>query len=86
MTNAKRSFWSNVAALAYKEASVVRHDRALMATVVAQPVMMFLLFGFALSNKPADVPWVVLDRSQSALSRRFSRAETLASSFRPLSS
>jgi ABC-2 type transport system permease protein len=64
-------FWSNVAAVAYKEATVVRHDQALLATVFAQPVMMLLLFGLALSNKPANVPWVVLDQSQSALSRRF---------------
>ena len=43
---ARRSFWSNVAAVAYKEASVIRHDKALLATVFAQPVMMFLLFGY----------------------------------------
>ncbi len=63
-------FWSNVGAVAYKEASILRHDRALMATVVAQPIMMLLLFGFALSNKPLNVPWAVLDRSQTAESRR----------------
>ncbi|HVM97148.1 MAG TPA: ABC transporter permease [Candidatus Acidoferrales bacterium] len=65
-----RRFWSNVAAVAYKESTVVRHDKALLATVFAQPVMMLLLFGLALSNKPANVPWVVLDRSQTAMSRR----------------
>jgi ABC-2 type transport system permease protein len=65
-----RHFWSNVAAVAYKEANVVRHDKALLATVFAQPVMMFFLMGFALSNKPANVPWAVLDQSNTALSRR----------------
>jgi ABC-2 type transport system permease protein len=35
-----------------------------------QPLMMLLLFGLVLSNKPANVPWAVLDRSQSPLSRR----------------
>ena len=70
MTGGRRSFWSNVAAVAYKEASLVRHDKALLATVFAQPVMMFLLMGFALSNKPADVRWAVLDQSNTALSRR----------------
>ena len=64
------SVWSNIAAVAYKEASVIRHDRALLATVLAQPVMMLLLFGYALSNKPANVPWAVLDQSRSVLSRR----------------
>ena len=66
----RHSFWSNVAAVAYKEASVIRHDKALLATVFAQPVMMLLLFGLALSNKPANVKWIVLDRNQSAVSRR----------------
>ncbi|HUI28274.1 MAG TPA: ABC transporter permease [Candidatus Kryptonia bacterium] len=70
MTRSRHSFWSNIAAVAYKEASVIRHDRALLATVFAQPVMMLLLFGYALSNKPANVPWLVLDQSRTALSRR----------------
>ncbi len=64
-------FFTNVAAVAYKEATVIRHDKALLATVFAQPIMMLMLFGVALSNKPANVPWVVLDQSQTSLSRRF---------------
>ncbi|MCK6553624.1 ABC transporter permease [Candidatus Binatia bacterium] len=63
-------FWSNVAAVAYKEASVLRHDRALLVMVFAQPLIMLLLFGLALSTKPRNVPWVVLDRSNTVLSRR----------------
>jgi ABC-2 type transport system permease protein len=70
MSAVRPRFWSNIAAVAYKEASVIRHDRALLATVFAQPVMMLLLFGLALSNKPANVPWAVLDQSHSAVSRR----------------
>jgi ABC-2 type transport system permease protein len=64
-------FWSNVAAIAYKEASILRHDKALLAMVVAQPIMMLLLYGLALSNIPANVPWVVLDQSRTEVSRRF---------------
>jgi len=79
----RRSFWSNVAAVAYKEASVIRHDKALLATVFAQPVMMFLLFGMALSNKPANVKWLVLDRSNSALSRRFVEDVQMTGYFKP---
>jgi len=63
-------FWSNVAAVAYKEAMILRHDKALLAMVFAQPMMMLFLFGVALSNKPANVPWAVLDRSQTGMSRR----------------
>lgn len=70
MRRAGRSFWSNVTAVAYKEATVLRHDKALLAAVFVQPVIMLLLFGTALSNKPANVPWAVLDESRSATSRR----------------
>lgn len=61
---------SNIFAIAYKEAMILRHDKALLAMVLAQPVIMFLLFGFALSNKPANVSWAVLDRAQVTASRR----------------
>lgn len=64
------SFFSNVRAVAYKEASIVRHDRALIAMVIAQPIVMMLLFGGALRNEPANVPWAVFDRDGTALSRR----------------
>lgn len=64
-------FWSNVIAVAYKETSGLRHDKAFLATVITQPIVMLLLFGFALSNEPANVPWAVLDQSHSGLSRRF---------------
>jgi ABC-type multidrug transport system permease subunit len=63
-------FWSNVLAVAYREALVLRHDRALIVAVIAQPIMMLVLFGVALSNKPAHVPWAVVDRSHTAVSRR----------------
>ncbi|MGH7858766.1 MAG: ABC transporter permease, partial [Candidatus Binatia bacterium] len=63
-------FWSNVAAVAYKEASVMRHDRAFLSMIFMQPIVMLLLFGFVLSNKPANVPWALLDRSQTEASRR----------------
>ncbi|MEA2626562.1 MAG: drug efflux transport system permease protein [Candidatus Binatota bacterium] len=70
MKRGPRSFWSTVAAVAYKEAAVLRHDKALLSMVVAQPVMMFLLFGFVLSNEPENVPWAVWDRSGSESARR----------------
>lgn len=71
---ARGHFFSNVAAVAYKEASALRHDRAFIAAVFAQPIMMLLLFGLALSNKPANVPWALLDQSQTGASRRFVEA------------
>jgi ABC-2 type transport system permease protein len=61
---------SNVSAVAWKEAALLRHDKAFLSMIVAQPIMMFLLFGFALSNEPANLPWAVLDQDGSAASRR----------------
>lgn len=61
---------ANVRAVAYREATVLRHDRGFLSTIVAQPIVMLLLFGLGLSNVPANVPWAVIDRSQSGPSRR----------------
>jgi ABC-2 type transport system permease protein len=61
---------SNVLAVAYKETRVLRHDAAFITVVLAQPIMMLLLFGACLSNEPAHVPWSVLDRSQTTQARR----------------
>jgi ABC-2 type transport system permease protein len=69
VSGAGGGFWSNVLAMAFREGSVLRHDRALIGAVVAQPVMLLLLMGLVLSNEPANVPWLVLDRSPSPASR-----------------
>lgn len=61
---------ANVRAVAYREATVLRHDRGFLSTIIAQPIVMLLLFGLGLSNIPANVPWAVIDRSQSGPSRR----------------
>lgn len=66
-----RHFVSNVLAVASREAGVLRHDKGFMSTVLAQPVILLLLFGYGLSNEPANVPWAVFDRSHSTPARRF---------------
>jgi ABC-2 type transport system permease protein len=63
-------FVSNVFAVAYRETRILRHDRTLIGMLVAQPVVMLLIFGLVLSNKPRNVPWAVLDRSDTAASRK----------------
>jgi ABC-2 type transport system permease protein len=62
--------WSAIGAVAYKEATILRHDRPFLGVVFVQPIVMMLIFGSALSNVPRNVPWAVLDRSESAASRR----------------
>ncbi|MDX2167046.1 MAG: ABC transporter permease [Deltaproteobacteria bacterium] len=76
-------FVSNALAIAYKEATALRHDRAFLAAVISQPIMIMLLFGFALSNEPANVPWAVLDQSRTAESRRFLEAVRTTGYFLP---
>jgi len=81
--NRWKSFWSNVGAVAYKEAAVIRHDKAFLSMVFIQPWIMFTLFGFVLSNRPANVPLGVLDQSHSALSRRIVQEVQATAYFRP---
>lgn len=76
-------FVGSVRALAWRERSVMRHDPAFLGVVVAQPVMMLMLLGFALSNEPANVPWAVVDRSQTALSRQLVRDVSATGYFLP---
>ncbi len=68
MTGLRRSI-SNVLAVAYKETALLRHDKTLAQNVFMQPVIMLLVFGYALSFRPVNVPWAVLDRSESSASR-----------------
>jgi ABC-2 type transport system permease protein len=74
---------SNIRALAWREGSVMRHDKAFLGMVVAQPIIMLLLLGLALSNEPANVPWAVLDASQSPASRRLTQEIGATGYFRP---
>ncbi len=65
-----RSLWSDTLAVAYKEAMVLRHDKPLMATLFIQPLSFLIILGMAVSFTPRNVPWAVLDRSQTEVSRR----------------
>lgn len=78
-----RRFASSVAAVAYKEGRAMRHDQAFLAAVFVQPIMMLLLFGLALSYRPANVPWALLDQSRTAASRRFVEAVQSTGYFLP---
>jgi ABC-2 type transport system permease protein len=71
VTERIRRFARNVWSVAWREAALLRHDTAFIGVIAVQPVMMILLFGYALSNEPANVPWALLDQSQSPASRRF---------------
>ena len=66
-----RRTWSNILAVAYKEAMAIRHDKPLQATLIVQPVTFLIILGIAVSFTPRNVPWLVLDRSATTASRRF---------------
>lgn len=70
MNDGWRHFWSNVMAVAYKEAMALRHDKPLIATLLIQPISFLIILGVAVSFTPRNVPWAVLDRSQTAVARR----------------
>ena len=65
-----RRFVSNVLAIAYKEASLLRHDATVIQNVLMQPFVLVLVMGFGLRFAPQDVPWGVLDRSATPASRQ----------------
>lgn len=67
---AARRFVSNVMAIAYKEAALLRHDRTIVQNVLIQPIVLLIVMGFALRFTPQDVAWAVLDRSETPVSRR----------------
>lgn len=78
-----RAFLARVFAIAFREATVLRHDPAFAASAFAQPIMMTLLFGAVISNTPANVQWAVLDRSHTTESRRFVEDVMATGYFRP---
>ncbi|HYC00503.1 MAG TPA: ABC transporter permease [Candidatus Limnocylindrales bacterium] len=80
MVKGLRTMWTNVWAVAFKEGALMRRDKVLIGVSVVQPIMFLFLFGVALTSKPANVPWIVLDQSQSSYSRRLI-AEVQASGY-----
>ena len=60
----------NILAIAYKEASLLRHDQTVFVSVVVLPIMMTVVMGLGLSFEPRRIRWAVLDRSEDAVSRR----------------
>ena len=49
------------------------HDHALLAAILAQPVLYLVLFGLAITNDVNNAPWIVYDQSQTGISRRLIR-------------
>lgn len=63
----------NILAMARKEGRTMLHDHALLAAILAQPVLYLILFGLAITNDVTDAAWIVYDQSRTAISRRLVR-------------
>jgi len=83
MNERVRTFVRNVMAVAYKESMLLRRSPVVLGAVVAQPIIFIWLFGYALSSKPANVEWAVLDQSRTELSRRLISEIQASGYFRP---
>jgi len=79
-----RSLLSDVLAVAYKEAMVLRHDKPLIATMLIQPITFLVILGTAVSFTPRNVPWGVLDRSETAVTRRLVSEIATSGYFQPV--
>ena len=60
-----------ILAIGRKELRQLVRDRLTLAMIVGIPTMQLILFGYAINLDVRHVPTAVLDRAQSALSRRF---------------
>lgn len=60
----------NILAIAYKEASLLRHDQTVFVSVIVLPIMMTVIMGLGLSFKPERIRWAVLDHADDSISRR----------------
>lgn len=69
----KRSFysysWSRLRAIIVKETRQIRKDRASMAIALMMPIMMLLLFGYAVNTDVEHLPTAVWDQAKTKDSR-----------------
>ncbi|HEX8901341.1 ABC transporter permease [Vitreimonas sp.] len=63
--------WSRLAALFVKEAVQMRRDRLTFAIMVAVPILLVILFGYAINTDPRHLPAVVELREDGPLTRSF---------------
>ena len=62
--------WRNVRALFWKETVRLRRERRTLGVIVAQPIILLIIYGVMITYQAYNIRWVVEDRDQSELSRR----------------
>jgi ABC-2 type transport system permease protein len=63
------SFWSRLMAVAHKELLHVRRDPVMPRLIILVPIMVLVLFGYALNTSVKNIPLAVLDQSQDRISQ-----------------
>jgi ABC-2 type transport system permease protein len=62
-------FWYRLLAMIVKEAMQLRRDRLTFAMMFGMPIMLLVLFGYAINNDPKGLPTAVLSADHSAITR-----------------
>ncbi|MGI6685473.1 MAG: ABC transporter permease [Bacillota bacterium] len=62
--------WVRIKAIIWKEFIQIRRDRPSLAIALAMPIMMMLVFGFAVNTDVDHIDTVVFDQDMSSASRR----------------
>ncbi|HEX2865281.1 MAG TPA: ABC transporter permease, partial [Deinococcales bacterium] len=75
-TAAGPGFWRRVGAVARKEWLHLSRDRVLSRIVVLMPVIMLIMFGYALNSTIPNIPLATLDSSNDRVSAALERAFT----------
>lgn len=66
----KRFSWSRLRAIIVKETRQIRKDRASMAIAIMMPIMMLLMFGYAVNTDVDHLPTAVWDQAKTKDSRQ----------------
>ncbi|MBI6545582.1 MAG: ABC transporter permease, partial [Cyanobacteria bacterium NC_groundwater_1444_Ag_S-0.65um_54_12] len=61
--------WHRTAAVARKELTQIRRDHALMRLIIIMPLMMLIIFGYAINNSVKDIALAVWDESRDRISQ-----------------
>ena len=76
------TFWQRVRAVAEKEFIQVRRDPILPRIIVLLPIMLLVLFGYALNNSIKNIPLAVFDASNDRISTALKRTFTAEERFK----
>jgi ABC-2 type transport system permease protein len=76
------AFWRRVLAMAIKEATHIARDKQVIYMALGMPVVLLLLFGYAISFDLDRLPLGLIDQDQTPDSRRLTQAMTASGAFR----